>query len=93
MRSVTCQYTSISSKTPVMPRRLPKRLLVLVELALILAQRLDALAAMFHVKPCIRQHLPHRLNAVLHAQVRHDGQVVDAQVFGHLLDDRLALSC
>ena len=73
-----------------MARGLAKRLLILVILALILPERLDALAALLGVEIATREREPRRLDAVLDAEIGDDREVIDAEVERELLHDRLA---
>jgi hypothetical protein len=79
-------------RSPIVARRLPKRFLVLVVLALILPQGFDAVPAPVLVEPTARQDLTHRLNAVLHGQFRHYGEVRKAQMRCQLFDDAFTRS-
>ena len=76
--------------SPIMPGGLPERFLVLVPLALILPQGFDAVPTPIRVKPHLRQHQAHRLDARLHPDVRHDGEFADIQMRRQLLHDALA---
>ena len=69
-----------------MSRCLPERFFVLVVLALVLAQCLNAIGAFIRVKPDSRQHGAYRLDAVLHRQLGNDGEVGKAQIVRQLLD-------
>ena len=78
--------------SPIVPRGLPECLLVLVILALVLLQRLDAFVTLV-VEPSRRDHLPHRLDAVLYAEIRNDAKCPKPQVLCKLLDNALASAC
>jgi hypothetical protein len=68
--------------SPIVPWRLSERLLVLVPLALVLAQGFNSIPAPLGIKPHLRQHQTHRLNARLHPNVRHNGKFPDVKVGG-----------
>jgi hypothetical protein len=66
------QYFGVARKTPVVPGLVLEPLVIFVPLALVLPQRLDAIGALVFVEVAAREHQASGLNAVLHAQVRHN---------------------